>query len=57
MLISRKDSARLQKKQKLCEVDGDKTVIRTLSYPVSHRLMLEMVRYGITLKVTEFRQI
>ena len=51
MLIFRKDSARLQKRQKLCEVVGDKTVIRTLSCPVSHRLMLEKVRYSIKLKV------
>ena len=41
--IYRKDSARLQKRQKLCEVVGDKTVIRTLSYPDSHALMFKTV--------------
>ena len=53
MLISKKDSVA----EIICEVVGDKTVIRTLSYPVSHRLILEMVRYSIKLKVTNLRQI
>ena len=33
MFISRKGSAQLQKRRKLCEVVGDKPVIRKLSYP------------------------
>ncbi len=28
-------------------VVGDKTVIKTLCYPFSHALMLEMVRYSL----------
>ena len=39
------------KRHKLFEVVGDKSVIRTVSYPVSHMLMLEMVQYSIKLKV------